>query len=133
MLVDCLQLFASALPLPAVSIVSEGNSIAGENFTVTCIAMVVSDLIQSTVVATSWTDSEGSLLSPDATLISGLNTSSVLQFSPLYTSSGGRYLCTASVSIPELSVQQTSSQPFDITVQSKINVLNQWCGFIVVL
>ena len=117
---DCLQTFVSALPLPAVAIVSEGNSVAGENFTVTCVATVIPDLIESAVVTASWRDGQGTFLQPDATLMSGSNTSVVLQFSPMYTSNAGQYLCTSSVSITELLVQQTSSQPFDITVQSKI-------------
>ena len=82
--------------------------------------MVIPDLIESAVVTTFWTDGQGTFLQADATLMSGSNTSVELQFSPMYTSNAGQYLCTSSVSIPELSVQQTSSQPFDITVQSKL-------------
>ena len=115
---NILSAFYIALPLPIVSIVSEGSSLAGENFTITCTSTVVAGLSDSVVVATSWTDSEGNLLQPDANLISNSNTSLALMFSPLFTSHGGQYFCTVTTSIAELSIQQMSSVPLDITVQS---------------
>ena len=108
-----------ALPLPIVSIITEGSFLAGENFTVTCIASVVAE---SVIVVTSWTDREGNPLQPDATIMSGSNTSLALMFSPLFTSHGGQYVCTATISIVELSIQRTNSMPLEITVQSKVLV-----------
>ena len=100
-------------------ITSEGNSVAGENFTVTCVTSVISALAESATVMTALTDSEGNAIQQDgATLMSANDTSVTLQYRPLYTSSAGQYLCTAVISIPELALQQTSSQPFDIIVQS---------------
>ena len=119
-----------ALPLPVLTITSEGSSVAGENFTVTCVTSVIAGLVESVTVTTSWTDSGGNAIDQDgATLTSTSDTSVVLQYSPLYTSSAGQYLCTAVVSIPELAiVQQTNSQPFDIIVQSKGNCMFTACN-----
>ena len=108
-----------ALPLPTISIVSQETPVAGEIFTVTCMSSVIPDLVETAVVSTSWTDNEGNTVQSDVTLMSDSITSVALQFNPLYTSSVGQYFCTSSISIPELSVQQRNSQPFNITVQSK--------------
>ena len=117
-----------ALPLPVLTITSEGNSVAGENFTVTCVTSVIAGLVESVTVTTSLTNSGGNTLDHDgATLTFISDTSVVLQYSPLYTSSAGQYLCTAVVSIPELAIQQTNSQPFDIIVQSKGNCMFTAC------
>ena len=117
---SCDFVYISGLPLPAVLITSEGSSVAGENFTVTCVTSVIADLAESVAVTASLTDSEGNVIQRDgATLMSANDTSVTLQYRPLYTSSAGQYLCTAVISIPELALQQTNSQPFDIVVQSK--------------
>ena len=115
---ECISASPSALPLPIISIVGEGSSLAGENFTVTCTSSVVAGLSDGVVVATSWTDSEGNPLQSDTTLMSGSNTSLALVFNPLLTSHSGQYICTATISIVELSIQQMNSVPLDITVQS---------------
>lgn len=115
---ECISASPSALPLPIISIVSEGSSLAGENFTVSCTSSVVAGLSDSVVVATSWTDSEGNPLQSDAPLMSGSNTSLALTFNPLFMSHGGQYFCTATISIVELSIQRMNSVPLDITVQS---------------
>ena len=101
-----------------ISIVSGGSSLAGENFTVTCTSTVVAGLSDSVVVATSWTDPEGNPLQSDTSLMPGSNTSLALMFNPLFTSHSGQYFCTTSISIVELSVQETNSVPLEIIVQS---------------
>ena len=108
-----------ALPLPVLTITSEGSSVAGENFTVACVTSVIAGLVDSVTVTTSWTDSGGNAIDQDGATLMSTSDTSVLQYSPLYTSSAAQYLCIAIVSIPELSIQQTNSQPFDIVVQSK--------------
>ena len=110
-----------ALPLPILTITSEGTSVAGENFTAMCVTSVIAGLVDSVTVTTSWTDSGGNAIDQDGATLMSTSDTSVLQYSPLYTSSAGEYLCTVLVSIPELAIQQTNSQPFDIIVQSKGN------------
>ena len=60
------------------------------------------------------------IVSPNSTVISVMNSSSVeYVFSPLRTSHGGQYTCTAAVSIPQAGITDlTTSVTEDIIVAS---------------
>ena len=97
------------LPLaPDVTISFSGNSTAGQSYSLQCSASVVDDLVVLP---------DMKIVFPDSTEISEVNTSSLdYTFSPLRTSDGGQYTCTAIVNIPQAGLQ--SSAVANITVAS---------------
>ena len=103
---------SSALPLPNVSISFSGNSKAGQNYSLDCSAIVVEGLM---------VEPDIEIVFLDSTLQSVRNTSfAEHSFSPLKTSDGGNYTCTATVTIPEANVTNiTHSAVENITVASK--------------
>ena len=91
---------ALVLPPPNVSISTSGDSIAGQNYSLSCSASVVDGL----VVLPDLT-----LTAPNSSVISSsMNTSSlVYMFSSLRTSDGGPYTCTATVNITGVTIHQS--------------------------
>ena len=114
MLTSCIQchtngcLLPLALPAPGVNISFSGNSTAGYNYSLVCSASVV----------------DGLVVLPDIkivpTVLSVVNTSSVEDmFSPLRTSDGGQYTCTATINIPQTGITNLSGSAMEaITVAS---------------
>ena len=107
------------LPVPVITIISEGDSTAGENYTLTCSASVIEGLIPDAVVSLSWADIRGDPIQRSFMQTSGINTTSALHFSPLLLSHGGQYVCNASITISAISTVKQNSQPYDIITQSK--------------
>ena len=108
----------SELPAPLISITSEGNSVAGENYTLICTVSVVEGLADGASIAASWTDDRRNPLQSDILQTSNTNTTLTLEFVPLFSSHGGRYMCNASIIVPMISTVKMSSEPYDIIIQS---------------
>ena len=86
----------SALPAPVVTISFSGSSTAGEDYSLQCSASVVAGLV---VVP------DLKIVFPNSTEISVMDSSSPdYMFSPLRTSDGGQYTCTATVNIPQARI-----------------------------
>ena len=89
-------LLYSALPAPVVNISFSGDSTAGEEYSLQCSASVVAGLVVLP---------ELKIVFPNSTEISVMNSSSLdYMFSPLRTSDGGQYTCTATVNIPRAGI-----------------------------
>ena len=88
--------FPLALPAPNVTIMFPENLTAGQNYSLQCSASVVDGLV---------VQPELEIVHPNSTVISVVNTSSVdYMFSPLRTSDGGQYTCTATINIPQTGI-----------------------------
>ena len=102
----------SALPAPNINITFSGNSIAGQNYSLQCSASVVAGLVVMP-------DLE--IMHPNTTVISVMNSSSSVEymFSPLRTSNGGQYTCTATINIPQAGITDlNTSEMENVTVAS---------------
>lgn len=115
-------IFFSELPIPAINVVSDGNSIAGENYTLTCSVTVIDGLEDDALIAASWFDGRGNPVQPDSVQTDNVNTTLTLQFNPILSSHGGPYACNATVTIPEISAARSNSQLYDVIVQGKDTV-----------
>ena len=100
----------SALPPPNVTISFSGDSTAGRNLIVHCSASVVAVLVVMPDIK---------IVHPNSTLILVVNSSSSVEymFSPLRTSDGGQYTCTATINIP-----QTGITDFNTSVMANVTV-----------
>ena len=107
----------SALPAPVVSISFSGNSTAGQEYSMECSAIVVDGLVVLPDLM---------IVNPNSTVISEENNSSlVYTFSPLRTSDGGQYTCTATVNIPEPGIIDLQASKTDtITVESQYFIID---------
>ena len=101
----------SDLPAPNVTISFSGDSIASLNYSLHCSASVVAGLVVLPDLK---------IVSPNSTDVSAVNSSTVdYVFSPLKTSDGGQYTCTATVNIPQAGIKDLQSSAVDsITVAS---------------
>ena len=111
--------FCSDLPVPAITLISEGNLTAGENFTLSCSVTVIEGLVGDALVVGSWLDGRGNPVQGDSTQMDSVNTTLTLEFNPLLSSHGGRYTCNASITISSISTVKRNSAPYDITIRSK--------------
>ena len=105
-----------------ISIGSEGLPTAGNNYSLICTASVLEKLVDTAVLTVSWADAMGDVVSEDgidATVIAETVNTTALSFRPLYTSHGGRYICRASLDIPELSTSVNTSIARDVFVESE--------------
>ena len=89
-----------------------GYSIAGQDYSLQCSASVVDGLVVLPDLK---------IVFPNSTEILVMNTSSlVYTFSPLRTSDGGQYTCTATVNIPQAGITDLqNSITENITVVGK--------------
>ena len=101
----------SALPAPVVTISFSGDSTAGEEYSLQCSVSVVAGLVVMP---------ELKIVFPNSTEISVMDSSSLdYMFSPLRTSDGGQYTCTATVNIPQAGIMDLQiSAVGNITVAS---------------
>ena len=89
-------LLHSALPAPVVNISFSGDSIAGQGYSLQCSASVVAGLVVLPDLK---------IVFPNSTEISVMDSSSLdYMFSPLRTSDGGQYTCTATINIPRAGI-----------------------------
>ena len=102
----------SDLPAPNVTISFSGDSIAGLTYSLHCSASVVAGLVVLPDLK---------IVSPNSTEVSAVNSSSVdYVFSPVRTSDGGQYTCTATVNIPQAGIKDLQSSAVEtITVLGK--------------
>ena len=112
-------ILVSALPPPSVTITFSGYSIAGQTYTLQCSAGVVDGLVVLP---------DMKIVSPNSTVISVMNSSSVeYVFSPLKTSHGGQYTCTATLNIPQAGITDlTTSATETIIVVCKYILLQHY-------
>ena len=106
-----LIVFLPGLPAPNVSITFSGSSTAGEEYSLDCSASVVDGLVVLPDLV---------IVGPNSNM-SSMNTSSLIyMFTPLITSDGGEYTCTATVNIPEAEItdlQYSTTQTITVTSQ----------------
>ena len=107
------------MPVPTVTVVSEGESTAGDNYTLTCTVSVIEDLVPHASVALSWIDNSGGSVMPSFLETSGVNTISTLYFIPLLLSHSGGYVCNASITIPDIATVKQNTQSYNVVIQSK--------------
>ena len=101
-------LLHSALPAPVVNISFSGNSTAGEVYSLQCSASVVAGLVVLPDLK---------IVFPNSTEISVVNSSSLdYMFSPLRTSDGGQYTCTATVNIPQAGIMDLQNSAVETVV-----------------
>ena len=107
----CLLPSLSDLPPPNVTISFSGSSTAGQSYSLNCSATVVPDLV---------TEPHVQLVFSDLTIAEG--SSSVDEsFSPLRTSDGGQYTCTATVNIPQAGIADLAHSTTEtVTVHSEL-------------
>ena len=103
----------SDLPAPSVSISFSGSSTAGLSHSISCTATVVPGLVALPTMM---------IVFPNSTVVLAHNTTSVdYTFSPLRTSDGGHYTCTATINIPQAGITNlTASDVGIISVSSKL-------------
>ena len=104
-------LLPPALPAPDVTVSFSGVSTAGQSYSLQCSASVVDGLVVLPDLK---------IVFPNSTVISVINTISLdYPFSPLRTSDGGQYTCTATVNIPQAGITDLQSSAVEtITVAS---------------
>ena len=101
----------AVLPPPNVTISFTGTSTAGQNYTLTCSAAVVADLVVQPHLK---------IVFPNSTAVAVEKTSSLeYTFSPLKTSDAGNYTCTATINISGI-VSVSGSAVENITVASEL-------------
>ena len=108
----CVSLTCSDLPPPNVSISFSGDSSAGQQYTMNCSATAVSGLISNP---------DMKIVFPDSTVLTDMSATSVQYiFSPLRTSDGGQYNCTATINIPQAGIANLNTSKLKtITVSSQ--------------
>lgn len=111
---------------PTVSINAEGDSVAGETFTLVC--RIVLPVGLSTEPQINWLSPQGDALISEGGVIVGTQPvignpsrliSYVLRFSQLLTSHAGPYTCQATVNSPHQTVQRSVSMTHNVSVASK--------------
>ncbi len=105
------------MPVPVIFVTGEESLTVGENYTLSCRVSVIEGLTDDALLAISWTDSGGDVIQM---LPSGVNTTSTLVLYPLLLSSGGEYICHASITISSISVVKRNSEPYNVVTQSKL-------------
>ena len=108
---------------PLVTVRSDGNSTAGETFSLVCI-VETEEGVRSEDVSIEWMGPHGPVTSGDSIEIEGLTTKSNvtrsrLVFSPLHTPDRGQYTCTGRISVDSVGVDVSSSDSIPIDVTSK--------------
>ena len=108
----CTHSTAPAAPTVSVVHSSNGSILAGEQLILTCSATVQEGTMGSPIL--TWSR-DGVELSAEAS-----SNSLLLRFSPLLTSHGGVYMCTARLAIPEAGVDVTGTNTTAVRVQSEL-------------
>ena len=100
---------------------TEGNSTAGEVFSLICKVVTVEG-VRSEDISIMWSGPNGTiqnnLMIEDHTT-TGSVTIGRLVFSPLHTSDRGQYTCTSRISVTSVGVDVSNTSSVDITVSSK--------------
>ena len=131
-----------------VNVTSEGNSTAGEVFSLECVVMT-EEGVRLDDISIMWTGPDGSMPSGEHIEIEGISITDSglpptgsgedtdmtdlttadsvavgrLVFSPLHTSDRGEYSCTGKISVNSVGVDVNGSDSTEITVTSKMSIL----------
>ena len=127
---------------PLVTVRSDGNSTAGETFSLVCI-VETEEGVRSEDVSIEWAGPNGTVASTEGSgdniEIEGVGnvTRDRLVFSPLHTSDRGQYTCTGRISVVSVGVAVSSSDSIHINVTSKccipFNVVYSSCVLLCLL
>ena len=105
-----------AVPSPPVVRVNPFNSVtltlAGESLTVICSVIPQNGIMYNNTLTLMWTGDGGTPLP------SGESFGPIIRLSPVHTSHGGEYTCTARLNIPEARVDVSGTNTTAINVQS---------------
>ena len=102
---------------------SDGNSTAGETFSLECVVETVEG-VRSEDISIGWLGPDGSEPSGDNIEIGDLTTEGTvargrLVFSPLHTSDRGEYTCTGRIAADSVGVDVSNTSSVEINVMSK--------------
>ena len=115
---DYLKIFFSDLPNPEVTIFGPTNGTAGEQMVLTCTVRVV-ELVS--VPSVEWNGGsvgrENGVIESNTTYNRATN-KNTMTFSPLHTSHGALYTCTATIIDQSINLTKTGSKDARIYVQS---------------
>ena len=126
---------------PLVTVRSDGNSTAGETFSLVCV-VETEEGVRSEDVSIEWVGPHGSVTNGDNIETEGLTTEGNvtrgrLVFSSLHTSDRGQYTCTGRISVVSVGVAVSSSDSIHINVTSKccipFNVVYSSCVLLCLL
>ncbi len=102
------------LPVPIITLPPSIVVTAGQPLSLTCNVTVVEHLVVYPVV--EWGVSTGDTPPAGGTVMSGAMSTRTVSYDSLLTSHGGRYMCSASISISGMNVAQNEDS-IDITIQ----------------
>ena len=119
----CCVLSTPDLPQPEVRVESDGDSTAGENFSLQCTVETVEG-VRPEDISIQWTGPDGGQISSGDNIVigelttDGTVTTGSLQFSPLRTSDRGQYTCTGRVAASSVVVDVSNSDSIVVNVTS---------------
>ena len=109
-----------AIPLPSVEILSMGLPIVTETFTLTCNATVSDNVVGLAKVNVIWLYNGNRALEDNVTLTYNGDTSAILTFSPVSQTQEGLYTCIATLSLPGIPLQRSTSRNYTLSTLGKI-------------
>ena len=118
----CCALSTPDLPQPEVRVESDGNSTAGEDFSLQC-TVETEEGVRPEDISIQWTGPDGGQMSNGDNIMirnftNGTITTGSLQFSPLRTSDRGQYTCTGRVAASSVEVDISNSDSIVVNVTS---------------
>ena len=119
----CCALSTPDLPQPEVRVESDGDSTAGEDFSLQCTVETVEG-VRPENISIQWTGPDGGQISSGGNIVignlttDGTVTTGSLQFSPLRTSDRGQYTCTGRVVASTVEVDVNNSDSIVVNVTS---------------
>ncbi len=125
-LLNVIHVLPTELPRPEVKIDGDTSpATAGSTRTLSCVTSVVEGLVVNPSVVWMYSDGNVVLSGDEITVgspeVMGNTTTLTLTFSPLLTSHGGEYVCLASITIKEVSIEDLSSTAaVTVTVNCKL-------------
>ena len=107
-----------------MEVVSDGNSTAGETFSLVC-SVETEEGVRSADISISWTTPDGAVIETENRTTEGRVTTGRLDFFPLSTSDRGDYTCTGRIVAESVgvNVSNDSSQEINVTSESSPIIL----------
>ena len=109
-----------AVPLPSVEIFDMGIPIVTETFTLTCNVTVPDNLVELAKVNVIWLYNGNRALEDNVTLTNNGDNSATLTFFPVNQTQEGLYTCTATLSLPGIPLQRSTSKNYTFSTLGKI-------------
>ena len=106
-------------PVISAHIIAEGSSLAGQDYSLTCVVSVHNVTIGTPIVQWMKSGSNSTLDVQTSMETSGLEINATLHFSPLLTSDGGQYVCEARIESEDSDAEQTSHAEHSLDVISE--------------